>query len=155
MIEETGTVIAEEGSGVWIQVAGEGACPRCREGGGCGQQSMARLLGDRVRRVLVDNSIGARIGDRVLMGVEPHALVMASVVTYLLPLIGLILGALVADAAGTGGDGVTIAGALAGGAVAVAAGRYLNHRTALGARLRPRLLRRLPEAVCADKTYLT
>lgn len=155
MIEETGTVVGEQQDRVWVRVVSDGGCPRCREGGGCGQQSMARLLGDRVRQVLVDNAIGARVGDRVLLGVEPHALLWASLITYLLPLAGLIGGALLGELIGGGGDAFTIAGAVLGVVLAVAAGRYLTRRSPVRALLQPQLLKRLPEPQCANKPYLT
>lgn len=128
MILERGRVERLEGPSAWVQCSSRSACQRCASGQGCGGGLLGSLLGDRLHRVRVDmREIELRPGDQVELGIREIGLVWAAIIAYLLPLAGLLLGAIAAGAmAGFDSDGFTLAGGLAGLLLAIAASRRLS-----------------------------
>jgi sigma-E factor negative regulatory protein RseC len=99
------------------------ACGKCGESGGCGKPQAGP------RRYAVPNTIGARVGDRVILSVPQGVVLRAAVLSYLMPLVFVIGGAAAAMAAF--GDGApTVAGAALGLAFGLIILRILNMRMA-------------------------
>lgn len=97
-------VVRLEGGDAWLEILDRpSGCGKCDSAGSCGAES-------RLQRV--PNSIGARVGDRVLVSVADGAVMKAAALAYLMPLALALFGAVVG--AGLGGDGTAVAGALAG-----------------------------------------
>lgn len=99
------------------------ACGKCGDKGGCGKPQAGP------RRYAVRNTVGARVGDRVLLSVPDGAVLKAAILSYLMPLVFVIGGA----AAGTAwfGDGLpAVAGAGAGLAAGLIVLRLWNLRLA-------------------------
>ncbi len=94
MIEEEGIVIELNGEYAEVEAWQKSACGHCSARKGCGTSLLASLLGRRPRRFPAINRAGARPGDRVIVGVDAGALQAASFLMYLVPLLGLIGGAL-------------------------------------------------------------
>jgi sigma-E factor negative regulatory protein RseC len=83
------------------------ACGKCGDKGGCGKPQAGP------RRYAVLNTVGARVGDRVVLSVPEGAVLRAAALSYLMPLVFVIGGAALAMAGF--GDGLpTVAGAAAG-----------------------------------------
>lgn len=94
MIEQDAIVIAVKGSQAEVEVQRQSACGGCEQSGGCSTSVLAKLFDRHGRLVPADNSIDARPGDHVVLGIEESALQIASLVAYLLPILGLLLGAM-------------------------------------------------------------
>jgi sigma-E factor negative regulatory protein RseC len=94
VIEETGTVVAVEGSYAWVERARASTCGSCSLKGGCGTSVLAQVLGRRTARVRAENAISARVGDRVVVGLAEAALLEGSLVMYLVPVLALLGGGL-------------------------------------------------------------
>lgn len=139
MITETGKVVAVRGDQVWVQTIRTSACQQCAARHGCGQKALASVTGGRANRVLVANSVGARVGDEVLIGIPEEALLGASFLAYALPLLGLVAGSLAGHSMGAGGDLPALTGGITGlvAGLAVAALRQRQKRSGY----EPRLLR--------------
>jgi sigma-E factor negative regulatory protein RseC len=91
MAEARGTVIALDGERALVRVTGEG-CGRCHEAGGCGGNlAQAFCLSPKTYRVL--NPRGAKPGDEVVVVIGDRTLFRSAVAGYVLPLLGLFLGA--------------------------------------------------------------
>jgi sigma-E factor negative regulatory protein RseC len=86
------------------------ACGKCGEKGSCGKPQAGR------RRYAVRNTVGARIGDRVILSVPEGAVLKAAVLSYLMPLVFVIGGA--AAAMAWLGDGLPAVGGAAAGLLA-------------------------------------
>jgi sigma-E factor negative regulatory protein RseC len=94
MIEETAQVVASEGRFAWVQTQRTSTCGSCAVNKGCGTATLAKVLGQRRTRVRVLNDVQAGVGEQVIIGLPEQALVRGALAVYLVPLLGLLGGAL-------------------------------------------------------------
>lgn len=94
MNTEEGIVIRIESKTAWIKTVKTGACESCSARGAC--HSMG---GGKEMEVEALNTVGARLGDRVVIGFETGPLLKASFLLYIFPILALIVGAAVGQAA--------------------------------------------------------
>lgn len=146
MIEEQAIVIASDPEIAEIEAVRRGACGSCGASAACGTSLLDRFLGRRPLRLRVDNVLGAQIGDRVILGVPEAALLRAAFSAYLVPLFGLILGAIFARelAVATGSwtqELASLVGGLLGFALSFLWLRGYSARLAANPRYRPVMLR--------------
>lgn len=141
MIEECGRVVAVEPDSVWVETAATSGCGRCQEAGGCGQNSIFRMLGSRGRQLRVaSGELKVCVGDTAVIGVPGGALVRASLMAYLVPLVGLLAGAMIGHYASDGWDPAAVAGGLCGIAGAFAVSHLVTAQFAARIGLEPTLL---------------
>ncbi|MCG7201123.1 SoxR reducing system RseC family protein [Marinobacter pelagius] len=114
MITETGKVIATKGDQVWVQTIRASACQSCSARSGCGQRALASVSGGRANQILVANTINARVGDDVTIGIEERALLGASMRVYALPLVAMVLATIAGHNLTGGSDLGAMLGAVAG-----------------------------------------
>lgn len=96
MIEEQGRVVAVEGDFVWVETRIKTTCNSCAVQSGCGTSVLSKALGRKLFRTRIANALGARQDDEVMIAIPEETLVRASLVVYLMPLAGLLLGAVAA-----------------------------------------------------------
>jgi sigma-E factor negative regulatory protein RseC len=114
MIETQAVVIRVEGRLALIEAERRLGCGRCKETG-CGSAVPARLVKLKPRRLHIVNSIAAKRGDAVIVGISERALLKSALSVYLVPIMLLILGAVLGAAGGPAGvDRYALAGALLG-----------------------------------------
>ena len=113
-----------DGTG-WLEFDDPGSCSRCSSGTGCGAALFSRLFARPEARIPMpgDRRIGA--GRLVRVGLDPRWLMLAATVTYLLPVMAFVAGAVVADRFVPGND----AAALMSGVSAAVAAVWLAHRS--------------------------
>ena len=122
MLETQGRVIAVEAGFAWVESVRQGGCSSCASKGACGSQLLGEALtpasnAQSANHVLVQDSVGVRVGDTVLLGIEEKGALRAAFLMYGLPLFGLMSGLLLAQpwgdlwaiAAGTSGLGLALA----------------------------------------------
>ena len=97
MIEETARVIDIEGDQLVLQAQTKTACNACEVKQGCGTSVLSKVVGRKFTRFHATNTVNANIGDEVIVGLHEDAMLMGSVMVYLLPLLALIIAAVVAD----------------------------------------------------------
>lgn len=127
MNECDAVVVAIEGSEAWVELPARApSCGNCPSSDAC----QDGLIGAPAapRRYRLENTIGARVGDRVQLGVADGTLWRASLASYGLPLVLAIVGAAAGQA--LAGDGGAVAGTLCG----LACGLALLRRKELLAR---------------------
>ncbi|MGB5776478.1 MAG: SoxR reducing system RseC family protein [Sedimenticolaceae bacterium] len=97
MIEERGRVLRAAGG--WAQVAPDPdrSCGSCAAQGGCSTKWLTALFPKRELTFFVDNRIGARPGDAVVVGVDEQLLQRSSLLLYALPLAGLLAGGILGE----------------------------------------------------------
>lgn len=91
MIEESARVVACEAGFAIVETQPRAACGSCSTEQSCGTSVLSGLFKRRQNRLKVLNPIDAVPGQQVVIGVQERALVNASLTTYLLPLVCLIL----------------------------------------------------------------
>jgi len=89
-VEEEAVVVAREGRYAWVEAARQSHCGQCAVAKGCGTAALGKALGRRVNRVRALNPIGARPGERVVVGVRGEALVKGSLWLYGVPLLAML-----------------------------------------------------------------
>lgn len=145
MIEERAQVVAVEGDDVLLQTQRQSTCGSCAVKSGCGTSVLAGIVGQKVTQLKLPNTLGAKPGDEVLLGMAENALVAGSLLMYVLPLLLLLLGALagefVASHLGMDAELMPIVGGALGFVLAIALVRALLHRTSTGMQMQPVMLR--------------
>ena len=97
MIEETARVIAVENGQLLLEAQTRSACNACSAQKGCGTSVLSKWIGRRFTRFQAPNTVNARVGDEVVVGLAEDAMLKGSVLVYLLPLLAMIVFALLAD----------------------------------------------------------
>lgn len=110
---ESAQVVAVEAGGAWLETSTKRGCANCRDGRGCGVSVFQRLFRLPRHRVYLPTDEALSVGDHVVVGLSQRALLVASLWLYLAPLLGLLAGALIADAA-IGVEWLTVLAGLAG-----------------------------------------
>lgn len=92
IVTETAEVVAVEDGDAWIETQRKAVCDACAVQKGCGTGIISRMFSKRAR-VRVPNTLGARVGERVVIGIDDSALIRASLAVYLMPLVWMMFGA--------------------------------------------------------------
>jgi len=138
MLEETAHVVEVHDGLLIAETRSRSGCSHCGNGS-CTTSVVAKLFGVRRNRLVMENSLGARPGDQVRIGIPDRSLVRASLMAYLLPLIFMLGITALGNLAGVSEFFLSLL-ALAG----LAMGFFIVHwvsRGGLSHRYEPRLLR--------------
>ena len=105
-MEMQAEVTAVDGGYVLVKVSEHGGgCGRCNEAGGCNSGVLTQVFGRKSGRVFrLENSIGARAGDRVVVSLGDGVTLTTALVVYMIPVLLLILGAWLGTWLGGGED---------------------------------------------------
>ncbi len=143
-MDQDAIVIRVEGGHAYVETNGAAdGCGHCHEAGGCQSGILTQLFGNKSWHYRLANRIDAVQGERVVVRVAEGSMLRAALAVYVLPLLGLLLGA----AAGAGwresvnADAGAALGALAGFLLGLLAGLLLR-RAGLGRITEPELVRR-------------
>ncbi len=141
-MDQEAIVARVEGDHAYVEVGG-GGCGRCHETGGCLSGILGQLFSSKPRQFRVANRIGAVPGEHVVVRVAEGAALRAALLTYILPVLFLLLGAVAGTALGeaSNSDASAALGALAGLACGVLSGLTLR-RVRIGKVAEPILVRR-------------
>lgn len=91
MIEQTAVVVKLDGEFAWVQAERESSCGNCAVKAGCGTAVLSRVIGNKVARMRAINTVQARVGDTVTIGLKEAAMLKGSVAVYLVPLLFMLL----------------------------------------------------------------
>lgn len=94
MLEERGIVIEVKDKFAIVQTQRVSSCGQCAANQNCGTASLATVLGQKTTQVKVLNYKGAKVGDKVVIGLEEQVLLKSSLALYLIPLVGLFVAAI-------------------------------------------------------------
>ena len=97
MIEENAQVIEIKGDKLILQTQRQSACGSCEANKACGTSLLSKVVGQKFTRFQADNSINAKVGDTVVVGLPEDALLKGSMVMYIIPILGMLVFALLAD----------------------------------------------------------
>lgn len=91
MIEEEGRVMAVEEDGVWVETIRKTTCSSCSARHGCGQHLSEKYTSSKKHSYIkAISDIVLSEDDKVVVGIPEGALVKASMLVYLLPLVFML-----------------------------------------------------------------
>lgn len=100
MLTETGRVVALEADGLWVETIRKSTCGTCAVRKGCGHGLLNRMADGKrgyIRVLPGDQCLDdIRVNDQVLVGIPEEVILRGSFVAYVLPLLGMLMGALAA-----------------------------------------------------------
>lgn|SRR5450830_635185 len=97
MIEEYAIVTSCVNSHATLEIERRTACGICGQTRGCGNATWGKLLGHKSHAFEAENPINANVGDSVVVGIDEHAMLNSVFLLYIVPLLGLLIGAVLAD----------------------------------------------------------
>lgn len=146
MLETEGVVVSLGTDGAYVETARASSCGTCSSQQSCGTSSLGQLLGSQAKPFHVLNPIGAAVGERVVVGLEESALLRSSLISYALPLMLLMAGAMLGSQmapVNTAKDLYSVVGAGVGLALGFAALKWVAARTGGQQQFQPVILRRV------------
>lgn len=90
MIEEMGTVVAVDGNFVWVETQIKTTCASCKASDACPTSTIAKAFTPKANHVYMAVPCALQVGQQVKIGISEQALLLASVMVYLLPLLLMI-----------------------------------------------------------------
>lgn len=139
MLEESAIVVDAHDGYLWVESQSRSACGQCSSSH-CTTSVISKLFSVRTNRLKLENSLNARSGQHVIIGIPDDLLVRASIWAYGVPLILMVMGAVLGNVLGMD-EGLQSVCALLG----LAIGFYVVHGYTQGVRSRnrftPQLLR--------------
>ncbi len=146
MIEETARVIGIEDDQLLLEAQTKTACNACEVKQGCGTSVLSKVVGRKFTHFRAPNTVNAKIGDEVVVGLAEEAMLKGSLFVYLFPLIAMIGFTLLADVllqADTASRDLMVLGSgLFGFAAMLAISRLLLSSDANRSKLNPVVLRK-------------
>ncbi|CAM3581757.1 SoxR reducing system RseC family protein [Parendozoicomonas haliclonae] len=101
MIEERGRVVKVEATSVWVETLRKSTCGQCQASNTCGHGLMNRMMPSRSHAYIRASSATAlKVGDEVTIALPEQAVLSASVLVYLGPLLAMLLGVVLGSMAG-------------------------------------------------------
>lgn len=97
MIEEYAIVTNCSGTQATLEIERRTACGLCGQKRGCGNATWGKLLGHNSHAFTAENAVNAKVGDSVVVGIDEHAVLHSAFYMYGVPLIGLLVGTVLAD----------------------------------------------------------
>ncbi len=97
MIEEFAVVVQRIENRAVLEIERRTACGLCGQKRGCGNATWGKLLGHKIQTVSAENAINANVGDSVVVGIDERALLGSVFYLYIVPLLTMLLGAVLAD----------------------------------------------------------
>ena len=103
MIEMQARVVQLENDGTaWVESVPSGSCSSCAssggesETGGCGAGKIGQIFTIKAKKFRVVDTINSQLGDEVVIGIADGSVLRGSAVVYMLPLLLIFIGAILA-----------------------------------------------------------
>ena len=97
MVEQQATVVDVNGDLARISIERQSTCGGCASKSSCGTGVLGKMMGNKTVLMTVKNPLAAKIGDKVMIGIQEGLLLKGSFMAYSLPLILMMLGAYVGE----------------------------------------------------------
>ena len=145
MIETEAVVVKVEHTVAYVQAERKSNCSSCSESS-CGTSVLANFFGQKTPLYRASNEVGAKVGDRVVVGMEESALFKGTLLLYLFPLlllfVGAVMGSVLADTADVK-DGYSAAGAVIGLVAGFLGLKLFSSKMGMGGQFQPVILSRM------------
>jgi sigma-E factor negative regulatory protein RseC len=80
-----------------LEIERKTACGLCGQTRGCGNSIWGKLFAHDSSAFKAQNRINAKVGDSVIVGINESALLKSAVLLYIVPLVSLFIGAILAS----------------------------------------------------------
>jgi sigma-E factor negative regulatory protein RseC len=97
MLKEIGLVTKIENNIAWVNTQSKLACSSCQVSSTCGNGILEKYLAGKIFISKIDNEIGAKVGDEVIIEIPKSSVTKASLLIYGIPLFSLMLGAFLGE----------------------------------------------------------
>jgi sigma-E factor negative regulatory protein RseC len=97
MIEEYAVVLQCKQNLAELEIERRTACGICGQKRGCGNATWGKLLGHKSHTFQAQNSINAKVGDTVVVGIDEHVALRSVFFLYVVPLLSMIIFSVLAD----------------------------------------------------------
>lgn len=87
-------VVAIEGTTAWVESETQSACGSCAMAKGCGTKVISGYFDKNIVPLEMVNNFDGVVGDRIEVGICNATILKVSALIYLLPLLGMIAGAI-------------------------------------------------------------
>ena len=94
MIEQTAKVLRTESGKIFVEVNPQSSCGSCSAKSGCGKSLLDNVFKTKPLSISVDNTLGAKVDDEVVVGLNESALLQVSFYLYLVPLLSMLFAAI-------------------------------------------------------------
>jgi sigma-E factor negative regulatory protein RseC len=140
MIEETGRVLSIEEGFADVETIRTSSCTSCRARHGCGHHAIAQVSSANRMRMRAIDPIAVEVGQEVVVGIPEDTLLQASAWMYLVPLLGLVGGAIL-PSLWNGGSGIAVILSIIGFAGGLLLARNKSEQEANNLDYYPKILR--------------
>jgi len=89
--------IASNDSTAILEIERKSACGLCGQTRGCGNSIWGKLFAHQSTAFKAQNRINAKVGDSVIVGINEKALLKSALLLYILPLVTMLIGAILAS----------------------------------------------------------
>jgi len=96
-------IVDTRGRMAWVESDNQSACGGCSLSKGCGTKALSGYFHKKMPPLEIVNDFGGVTGERIEIGIYNSTILKVSALIYLMPLVGLIMGALTGESLG-GGD---------------------------------------------------
>ncbi len=97
MIEEFAVVTKRLDDHVMLEIERRTACGLCGQKRGCGNATWGKLLGHDSHEFPADSAIDVNVGDSVVVGIDERIVLSSAFYLYVVPLVTMLVGAVLAD----------------------------------------------------------
>lgn len=97
MIEEFAVITKRVDDHVMLEIERRTACGLCGQKRGCGNATWGKLLGHTSQEFAAENAINANVGDSVVVGIDERVVLSSVFFLYVVPLLTMLAGAVLAD----------------------------------------------------------
>lgn len=151
MIEQNAVVIKVDGKFALVEAQRQSSCGKCTAKKGCGTGLLEDSLGRRSMRIQALNQCDAETGDEVIVAIPEKGFVKNAFMTYLLPLLFMLAGAVLAQQFvavidDTLSDIMAFMGAVIGFIVALLVLKSYSKRVENDSQLHPVIIRKLTDS---------
>ena len=101
MIETPALVVSTDDTYAYVEPYSGGSCSSCSTTGSCGTAIFGKIFTQKPRVFRALNSIQAKAGEPVVIGLQEGVLLTSSLMVYMIPLLFIFAGAILASLAGS------------------------------------------------------
>lgn len=124
MVTETALVVDVEKDYAWVECVSRSACGQCHAADSCGNSAVAKAFAPKTHRFKVRLKYPVIPGQRIEIGLPAQSLVRSAMLVYLLPLVTMVMGVILAAEFFGNSDNIAVAGCVIGAFVGFLIARF-------------------------------